>query len=684
MKIDQPTASFMAHTMLRKAIAGLILLIGLALATGITVVSAEAQTGGFCSRFDGTPPAMDGWGACASAPNIVVDTSNVSSIGGATDYYLHLRDLAGASAACSADPKYTGDWIAKMGGCGQFCFDFKVFQSGSPPGPIAPSFTIWSGSAHATFIANFTVTSTDPWRQHICAPINLIQSGQNPPSNGSGAWHTTGNWNAIITAVTTVQLPIDWTGDPSEEAGYDNLCMSPGGCGLGLIKVCKVAGPGVPVGTPFAFTVGSTAITVPAGAAPAGTCVDGPSLPVGTAVIVTETIPAGDAVSSITAAPPAQLVNVNLATGTANVTVGSGVTAVTYTNICANPDGCGGHVVVTGCLQDMKAGVKCNPEGTYTLTLSGAGFTGRDITLTSQTAGVTVTPPQQAGAATTSWTLVGGTPGQTVTLTANATQVGGGSQPGTDSCCSGEIKITIPDCPKPQPVDVAITKTGGTSPVPQVNGYAFHLAVTNVAAAFNGTNAITVTDVVPPGMTFNTATGTNWSCATLPVAAGGTLTCTYTGTGPTAPSQALGTIDIGASAAGSAPFPPFTNCATVGLTPASHLEDTNPANNRACVTVVKPINCLPPLGAGGTAGKCVCPAGTTPVGQVCVRPLPACTPPMVAGPVAGSCGCPQGTVQRGRECVPERAVPQLPPGSPGLFVPGGSHEPSREAPRLSR
>ena len=213
------------------------------------------------------------------------------------------------------------------------------------------------------------------------------------------------------------------------------------------------------------------------------------------------------------------------------------------------------------------------------------------------------------------------------------------------------------------PVDVAIAKTGGTSPVPQVNGYAFHLAVTNVAAAFNGTNAITVTDVVPAGMTFDTATGTNWSCATLPVAAGGTLTCTYTGTGPAAPNQALGTIDISATAAGSAPFPPFTNCATVGLTPASTLEDTNPANNRACVTVVKPAICPSPMVPGAVAGQCVCPAGTTLVGGACIRPI-TCGLPLVPGAVAGQCVCPQGTVQRGRECIrPTTCLPPLVPGA---------------------
>jgi hypothetical protein len=101
----------------------------------------------------------------------------------------------------------------------------------------------------------------------------------------------------------------------------------------GILKVCKVAGPGVAVGTPFTFTAGSSTLTVPAGPAPGGTCVVGPSLPVGSTVTVAETIPTGDTVSSITVAPSGQLVGTpNLAGGSVNVTIGTGVTEVTFTD----------------------------------------------------------------------------------------------------------------------------------------------------------------------------------------------------------------------------------------------------------------------------------------------------------------------------------------------------------------
>jgi hypothetical protein len=566
MKTDKPEASRTEHPMLRRAIAGLAFVVALAVAG---IAPAAAQSGPICDRFGEGTAGLSGWGACPNAPNIAVDTSNVNSIGGSSDYYLHLRDLSGASAACSSDRKYVGDWNAKMGGCGQFCFDFKVFVSGSPPGPITPSFTIWSGSLAATFVANFTVTSNDPWRQNICAPINLIDPGQNLPSSGSGKWviNPTGNaysanWNTIIQNVTAVQLPIDWTSDPDEEAGYDNLCMSPGGC-------------------------------------------DKPPPP-----------------------PP----------------------------------------VVTGCLQDAKAAVTCNGDGTYTLTLSGGGFTGSEITLTSATAGVTVTPPQQPWAATTTWILAGGTAGEAVTLEANATKIGGGSKPGTDECCSGEIKLTLPDCPKPIPVDVKIAKTEAKMPVGEPPGtHWFDLTVTNAGAAFTyPAGSITVTDNAPAGMTVTSATGTGWVCTPATVTGPGALTCTYTPGGTLAANASLPPILVKTKMT-----EPGTvqNCAIVGLGASSGLVDSDPTNNKSCIPVTTRQLCPPPMVPGPVPGQCVCPAGEVLIGGACVTQT-NCQPPMVPGPVAGQCVCPAGEVLIGGACVRQTSCqpPMVPGAVPGQCV----------------
>jgi hypothetical protein len=125
-------------------------------------------------------------------------------------------------------------------------------------------------------------------------------------------------------------------GAPASQAGV-NLGNATGPkCDPGILKVCKVAGTGITVGTPFNFSLSTSVshgvLTAPAGPAPGGTCMVGPGYPVGTQVSVTEIIPAGDTVSSITVAPPSQLVSTNLAGGGVTVTMGSGVTEVTYTD----------------------------------------------------------------------------------------------------------------------------------------------------------------------------------------------------------------------------------------------------------------------------------------------------------------------------------------------------------------
>jgi hypothetical protein len=623
MKTAQPTAPLMEQAMLRRFIIGLTFGVAIVLSAFASVTPADAQAAPLCTRFGAGTSGLDGWGPCTAAPNIVVTTSTVGSIGGASDYYLHLRDTAGASAACSTNQQYLGDWNQKMGGCGEFCFDFKVFKSGTPPGPITPSFTIWAGpTAHATFVANFTVTSNDPWRQHICAPINLAAS---PPSNSLGHWVVTGGtWNSIITGVTMIQLPIDWTSDPSEEAGYDNLCMNPQTCN-----------------------------------------------------------------------PPPP--------------------------------------VIDGCLKDSKVTVKCNPNGTYTVTLSGSGFIGTTITMTSQTPGVTVTPPSQPWSATTNWTITGATPGQTVVLFATSTKTGGGGAEGTDQCCSGKITIVMPDCAKGEVIVEKKVKNDTRAPASVINALVFPIGLActppsnlNVSFGLNNggthtetnvpyTSVCTVTESVstlPPMPKDVCGEGSTavWATPVITVTPGATigvpvttftvvneLKCVKVGSlivtkkviydGPiTLPShiypvtvncggtitqlnlvngvpQTTGNIPLPNSCSvveGTVPTPP--NVCRPPLTPVwstTYVPPSSVAITGATATmeVVNTLTCrrlrvCPPPMVLGPADQCICPPGTHLVNGKCEGPgPPMCSPPMVQGPVAGVCVCPPGTVQKNRKCV---------------------------------
>jgi hypothetical protein len=99
------------------------------------------------------------------------------------------------------------------------------------------------------------------------------------------------------------------------------------------LKVCKVAGPGVKVGTDVSFTAGTHHVTVPAGPAPGGYCdiVPGKFFE-GDKVTVTELIPNTMAVTAIASSPPGLIDAKNVKQGYVTDTLGSGVTEVTFTD----------------------------------------------------------------------------------------------------------------------------------------------------------------------------------------------------------------------------------------------------------------------------------------------------------------------------------------------------------------
>jgi uncharacterized repeat protein (TIGR01451 family) len=143
------------------------------------------------------------------------------------------------------------------------------------------------------------------------------------------------------------------------------------------------------------------------------------------------------------------------------------------------------------------------------------------------------------------------------------------------------------------PVDLAIKKTAGESKFDPVAGtwsYQYTLTVTNVGAAISpaSPNVIAVSDPVPGGLTFTSATGSSWTCNAPPALSAGTLTCAYTGTGTVAHNLPLGTITV--TVVTKTPGK-HDNCATVGVTAASGLQETTQANNKDCVTIeiTKPV-----------------------------------------------------------------------------------------------
>ncbi len=102
----------------------------------------------------------------------------------------------------------------------------------------------------------------------------------------------------------------------------------------GLIQVCKVAGTGVAVGTPYTFTFAGTTITILAGATPGTSCSPALVAPVGPALI-TEVVPASEGEYQIRYAS-----NLNIGDSVVNLTNTGTLTnpgaLTTSGNICAN------------------------------------------------------------------------------------------------------------------------------------------------------------------------------------------------------------------------------------------------------------------------------------------------------------------------------------------------------------
>ena len=148
---------------------------------------------------------------------------------------------------------------------------------------------------------------------------------------------TRGHFHSQTATVTVMP------GDVSLEtvATYTNYAAPPG-----TLKICKIAGPGVMVGTNFRFMVSSTGpriYNVPAGPAPGGSCQIIGTFPVNTLETVAEVVPPGVVVSNITVEPPNR--GGQQTANSVAVTIGNGVTEVDFTDSSAQA--CAGQSLIT-------------------------------------------------------------------------------------------------------------------------------------------------------------------------------------------------------------------------------------------------------------------------------------------------------------------------------------------------
>jgi uncharacterized repeat protein (TIGR01451 family) len=134
-------------------------------------------------------------------------------------------------------------------------------------------------------------------------------------------------------------------------------------------------------------------------------------------------------------------------------------------------------------------------------------------------------------------------------------------------------------------IDLAITKTAAT-PFSVGANAAYTLTVSNQLNAFSDpeVNTVQVSDTLPNGLTYVSATGTGWTCA----AAGQVVSCSHPP--PLNPGQSLPPITLAVTVSAAA-WPSVTNTATV----SSASFDAILANNTATVTTA--LSGSPPLPA---------------------------------------------------------------------------------------
>ncbi|MBV9496725.1 MAG: DUF11 domain-containing protein [Acidobacteria bacterium] len=116
--------------------------------------------------------------------------------------------------------------------------------------------------------------------------------------------------------------------------------------------------------------------------------------------------------------------------------------------------------------------------------------------------------------------------------------------------------------------DLSITKTASTPNPISGSNYSYTIQVNN--AGPSQAQSVSVTDVLPAGVTYVSATGTGWTCNN----AAGTVTCTM----PTLAVGAAAPITLTVTPTGSGAI---VNTATVTATN----NDPNPANNSSTATV---------------------------------------------------------------------------------------------------
>ncbi|HEY4942586.1 MAG TPA: hypothetical protein VII56_14250 [Rhizomicrobium sp.] len=309
-------------------------------------------TNGDFSAVTGDPDAQPdqdinlatGWGALWSGNSLA-------------DLWSQAVAFSGGVVPSPPNGNYSGMWITNGPGTSQSVWREGMFNKLLTPinansGPYSFTFkttpqiaALYAGvpsviGIYGVYLGSASLPNA-PSDLNVPPNVSLFGSGNTvllgtvsiPSTQANGPWATqtitfpSSGFGSLSSIDHVMITKADGFASQKRAFAFDDFCMKPAAQANGALKVCKVAGPGVAVGAPFVFTDGTNTFPLQAGAAPGGNCWIVGIYPVGTSVTVTEIIPVGIGVSSITGAN-----SFDLASGTATAVVGPGVTEITYTD----------------------------------------------------------------------------------------------------------------------------------------------------------------------------------------------------------------------------------------------------------------------------------------------------------------------------------------------------------------
>jgi hypothetical protein len=315
-----------------------LLVLGVVPAVGFAVTQAHATPKRLAPPHPIVTPIVEGSGSTNSycmnpTPATTSITSDpVTSV--TTGQVPHTCAVSG-SPALVTDAAVLGQWNPPLSGS-KWVGPTAKAASSSSASPATPDWYVYD--AEFSLSCPSATLNGSAWADDA---VGVFLNGQLLNSGAVGA--LVGNPSLDFSATAGFKSGTNIVDFVVEDAGgvtgLDFSFSVDPNCGT--LKICKVAGNGVPLNSHFTFGIvipppdpqgspGFAKAVVPAGPAPGGYCELAGTFPGGSSLGISEVVPAGDQVTSISTNAP--VFSTSNASAGLSVTIGTGVTEVTFTD----------------------------------------------------------------------------------------------------------------------------------------------------------------------------------------------------------------------------------------------------------------------------------------------------------------------------------------------------------------